>query len=65
MKEFFEVTDKIYTDDQTSEFHPQKGWIPARPALYSPSLLDKFNHWRGKHWSYGQHFCIICGKERI
>lgn len=65
MKEYFEVKDKVYTDDNTSEYDCQKGWIPARPALYSPNLWEKFIHWLGKHWSYGQYFCIICGKERI
>lgn len=38
-------------------------WVTARPELYSPNIFQKIKHLLGFHWSYGQPYCVICGKK--
>lgn len=38
-------------------------WSPAEPLPYTPNLFERIKHAFGKHWSYGQPFCVICYKE--
>jgi hypothetical protein len=62
-EESMKVTNRLYTDPNTQVSRDGKHWEPARPLLYSPNLIEKIKHTLGSHWSYGQPFCVICGKE--
>ena len=62
--EFFEVKNKIYTSPDDLDCRDGEHWEPAKPVLYSPNIFDRIRHAFGKHWSWGQPFCVICGKER-
>lgn len=39
-------------------------WIPAVPAPYYPSLIEKITHLFGKHWFYECDHCLLCGKVK-
>lgn len=62
--EYFEVKNKIYTSPDNQQSSDGKHWEPARPVLYSPNLFEKIKHALGYHWSWGQEFCVVCGKEK-
>jgi hypothetical protein len=52
----YESADVTYLDSFTGE------WKPARPELLRPNLREWFLHnVMGKHFSYGQPFCVVCG----
>lgn len=60
-KQYFKVTDEIYTDPNTL----RSGWVPLRSDRYHAGLIDLIRHWQGKHWSWGQSFCVICRKKKV
>lgn len=62
-KKFIQITDKDYTSSDTRVYICGEGWQDAKPDLYRPGIIEAIQHKLGKHWSYGQPFCVICGKE--
>jgi hypothetical protein len=59
------VSGRLFTWSGNLVRNPDGTWSPAKPLLYTPNLFEKIKHALGKHWSYGQSFCVICGKEKI
>lgn len=59
------VSDRLFTSSETMVRNPDGTWSQAKPLLYTPSILERIKHALGKHWSYGQPFCVVCGKEKI
>lgn len=57
------VIEEEYTSPDTAVCVDGK-WMPAKPELLSPNIIESFNHWRGKHLSFGQPYCVICGKKQ-
>lgn len=41
------------------------GWQKASPELLEPNLWERFIHFLGYHFSFGQPYCVVCGKEEI
>ena len=54
------VTNEYYTDPLVMTEKE-----PARPCLLSPNLKERFVHWLGFHFSFGQPYCVVCGKKKI
>lgn len=63
MKKIIKVKKEKYRDSNMRVYETGKGWIDSAPALYSSSIFEKIEH-MFRHWSYGQPYCVICGKER-
>lgn len=41
-------------------------WKNARPERYYPNLKERFIHnVLKKHFSFGQPYCVVCGKEEV
>lgn len=67
------VSKKIYRDNnvQTLETRYIGGsidsqWVYARPELLKPDIKEWFIHYiLRKHFSYGQPFCIVCGRAEL
>jgi hypothetical protein len=63
---FIKVINKIYTDPQCrASFDGGKHWEHAKPELYPCNLWEWILHYIfRKHFSWGQPFCVVCGKEQ-
>lgn len=59
------VSNEIYTDPQSAFQDTDGKWKPLRPELWQGFHWGKIPHLFGKHYSYGQPFCIFCGKKEI
>ena len=55
------VSNKLYSDPSVQVQGSGGGGL----VLYKPNLIEKIKHALGKHWSYGQPFCVVCGLEEI
>lgn len=62
---FIQVSDQYWTNPNAITSTDGKRWALARPELLIPNLLEKTLHYFGKHLSYGQPYCVICGKSEI
>lgn len=59
------VSEKIYTSPNAA-VKTENGWEPAKPELWEGfGGLKGFMHLFGNHYSYGQPYCIFCGKEEV
>ena len=57
----------LYTDINTATLNRNTGnFEPAKPELYEPDLKEWVIHnvFR-RHFSFGQHFCVVCGYEEL
>lgn len=70
---YIKVTNKIYRSPNTQTLetdyvggHIDSRWVNARPELLSPNLKEWFMHAiLRKHISFGQPYCVICGKAEF
>lgn len=64
---YIKVTEKIYTSPNSAYQDKVTGnWFPATPELYSPNLREWFIHnIQRKHFSWGQPYCVVCGKVEL
>ena len=61
---YIKVTDKKYVDPNVGTLNKKGQWVNGQPELYPPNLIEWFKHdILGRHFSFGQPFCVICGKE--
>jgi len=60
---YIKVLERDYLSPDSAISKDGKHWEPAKPELLSPNLKERFIHWRGKHFSFGQPYCVICGRE--
>ena len=58
---YIKVTKEYYTDSATSVLEGGQ-WKSARPELLYPTIFERVMHWFGGHITFGQPFCVICGK---
>lgn len=59
---YIKVTNEMYVDESTAILI-NGGWQPARPMLLVPTLIDRVRHLFKGHFSYGQKFCVMCGRS--
>lgn len=58
---YIKVTNEYYTDSSTARL--EEGiWKPARPELLYPTVFERVMHLFGGHITFGQPYCVICGK---
>lgn len=57
------VSNELYTIPNMQSSKDGKHWEPTRPVLYAPSFIGRIKHWLGEHISFGQPYCVICGKK--
>lgn len=65
--QYIQVKQTIYTDPQVIGKRPNEThWHPVAPELLSPNLKEWFIHYvLRKHFTFGQPFCVVCGREEI
>lgn len=58
--------DELWTDSQTTRLNSKTmQWEPARPELYWPNFKERFIHWLGYHFTFGQPYCVVCGYAEL
>lgn len=70
---YIKVSNKIYRDPNTQVLetnyiggHIDSVWVQARPELLQPNIKEWFLHnILRKHFSFGQPFCVVCGKKEL
>ncbi len=64
--QYIEVKETIYTDPNVSSSRDGKHWHPATPERLSPNLKEWFIHSiMRKHFTFGQPYCVVCGREQL
>jgi len=60
-----QVKNRTFTDSSVQSSWDGKYWQPAMPCLLTPNLWEWFLHnILRRHFSFGQPFCVVCGKEK-
>ena len=58
--------DEVWTSGDTVTLDTKTmQWKPARPLLYTPNLKERIIHLFGKHFSFGQPYCVVCGYAEL
>lgn len=60
---YIQVTAQDYLSPDSATSRDGKHWEAAKPMLLFPNLRERFIHWRGNHFTFGQPYCVVCGKE--
>ena len=59
------VLNRKWSDPNTLARRPDGTCGPAYPVLYEGNIFEKIKHFLGMHFSFGQPFCVVCGKEAV
>ncbi len=70
---YIKVSKKIYRIPNTAVLetnyiggHIDSRWVKARPELLETNLKERFIHSvLRKHFTFGQPYCVVCGREEI
>lgn len=70
---YIKVSKKVYRSSKTQSLetsyvggHIDSQWVAAKPELLQPNLKERFIHSvLRKHFSFGQPYCVVCGKEEF
>lgn len=64
MKRKIKVSSHYYRSEHATQL--DNGiWIPATPTLYGANPIEVVLHFLGLHWTYGQPYCVVCGREEF
>lgn len=64
-KQIIKVSEEIYTDPSTARATPDGKYVPATPEPYEPNFIEGLLHRFGRHFTFGQPYCVVCLKRKV